>query len=397
MKRWPTRPLGELVDFVGGGTPRRDRPEYWGGEIPWASVKDLQSQSLETTLEKITREGLANSASNLIPKGTVIIASRVGMGKVAINLKPVAINQDLKALIPRSSDLLPRYLLLFLLSKAEYFEQAGVGATVKGLTIADYQKLGIALPPLAEQERIVRILDEADELRKLRAQADRRTADLIPALFHDMFGDPSTNPKRWPTELVERLFDKGRGGAKCGPFGSALRKHEYTDSGIPVWGIPNVLPNLFDEAGSLFISPSKFDELRMYAVKPEDLLISRAGTVGRICVARPQMRDSIIGTNLIRVALDRKRIVPEFFSSMMTHFASGIGSLRSNTDAGAYSFMNTTVLKTMRIYLPPLKLQEDFAARVSEIRAMQAEQATSRRRLEDLFQSMLHCAFQREL
>ena len=50
--------------------------------------------------------------------------------------------------------------------------------------------IDIPVPPLAEQERIVKLLDEADELRKLRAQADRRTADLIPALFHEMFGDP---------------------------------------------------------------------------------------------------------------------------------------------------------------------------------------------------------------
>jgi type I restriction enzyme S subunit len=145
MKRWPLKPLGDLVTFVGGGTPRRDRPDYWGGDIPWASVKDLQSQSLEMTAETITTLGLANSASNLIPKGTVIIASRVGLGKVAINKKPVAINQDLKALTPRSNNIRPRYLLQFLYSKAEYFERAGVGATVKGLTIGDYQKLGACL------------------------------------------------------------------------------------------------------------------------------------------------------------------------------------------------------------------------------------------------------------
>jgi type I restriction enzyme, S subunit len=397
MKRWPTKPLGELVDFIGGGTPRRDRPDYWGGEIPWASVKDLQSHSLETTLENITAKGLASSASNLIPKGTVIIASRVGLGKVAINLKPVAINQDLKALTPRSRDLSTRYLLLFLLSKAEYFERAGVGATVKGLTLADYQKLDIAVPPLAEQERIVKLLDEADELRKFRAQADRRTASLIPSLFHEMFGSPAINPFGWPVECVGTLFDVKRGGAKCGPFGSALKKHEYIESGIPVWGIPNILPNQFVEAGSLFISPSKFEELRAYAVEPDDLLFSRAGTVGRICVARPKAKNSIIGTNLIRVAFDRKRIVSEFFATLMTHLGTEVGRLRANADAGSYSFMNTTVLKRLRIYLPPLQLQNKFAARMSEIRALQAEQATSRRRLNDLFQSMLYRAFQGEL
>jgi len=130
-------------------------------------VKDLRGQSLDTTVDTITAEGLSNSASNLIPEGTVIIASRVGLGKAAINRRPVAINQDLKALTPRTKELLPWYLLQFLLSKADYFERSGVGATVKGLTIPDYQKLDIPVPPLAEQERIVKLLDEADGLRKL--------------------------------------------------------------------------------------------------------------------------------------------------------------------------------------------------------------------------------------
>jgi type I restriction enzyme S subunit len=309
----------------------------------------------------------------------------------------VAINQDLKALTPRNGDLLPRYLLQFLLSKATYFAQSGVGATVKGLTVADYQRLSVPVPPLAEQERIVALLDEADELRKLRAQADRRTADLIPALFHEMFGSPATNPRGWPIQSIGSLFDDERGGAKCGPFGSALKKHEYLQDGVPVWGIPNVLPNRFQESGSLFISSSKFCELQAYAVRAGDLLVSRAGTVGRVCVADPTAHDSIIGTNLVRVALDRRKAEPLFVSTLLTYFPRDVGNLRANDDAGAYSFMNTGILKRLMIYVPPLSRQHEFAARVTELRFMEAEQAASRHRLDDLFQSMLHRAFEGEL
>ena len=250
---------------------------------------------------------------------------------------------------------------------------------------------------MAEQERIVKLLDEADELRKLRAQADRRTATLIPALFHEMFGSPTNNPLGWPVENVQTLFDQRRGGAKCGPFGSALKKHEYVKSGVPVWGIPNVLPNRFVEQGSLFISPKKFEELAAYSVEAGDLLFSRAGTVGRICVARPKANESIIGSNLIRLALDRKKVVPEFFSTLITFFAEDVGRLRANIDEGAYSFMNTTVLKRLRIYVPPLYLQKEFAQRVTEIRELESTQAASRQRLDDLFQSLLHRAFSGEL
>ena len=90
--------LGDLVEIKGGGTPSRKTPEYWGGEIPWATVKDFKTFELSTTIEKITREGLTNSASNLIPAGSIIVPTRMAVGKAAINLVDMSINQDLKAL-----------------------------------------------------------------------------------------------------------------------------------------------------------------------------------------------------------------------------------------------------------------------------------------------------------
>lgn len=252
----------------------------------------------------------------------------------------------------------------------------------------------IPVPPPPEQERIVRILDEAEALRQLRAGADERTRNAEPAIFQDIFGAPAVNPHGWEIESVGDLFDERRGGVKCGPFGSALKKDEYSDAGVPVWGIPNVFPNQFIEAGSLFIPRAKFLELQAYAVEPGDLLISRAGTVGRICVARPQAKESIIGTNLIRIRLDNRRVLPEFFAALFTHFAGDVGRLRADTNEASYSFMSTTVLKSLRIYLPPIALQERFVARVAGIRELEAAQAASRQRIDDLFQSLLHRAFQ---
>lgn len=389
MKRWPTKPLGELVDFIGGGTPRRDRPGYWGGEIPWASVKDLQSQSLETTLENITAEGLANSASNLIPEGTVIIASRVGLGKAAINRKPVAINQDLKALTPRGSDLSPQYLLLFLISKAEYFERAGVGATVKGLTIADYQRLNIVLLPLAEQDRIAKLLDESDELRKLRAQADRRTAALVPALFHEMFGDPVSNLKGWPLTTIGALGGVGQYGLNAAAMVDRI-------------GVRFIRITDIDEAGKLgrcepAYVPFDTPDLDHYELSVGDVLIARSGaTAGKSCLHEGLPERAVFAGYLIRFKFDQKEVLPIFIASFLQTPAYW-QQLNSHKRAVAQPNVNAKQLASIRLPLPPLPLQKEFAARVSEIRAMQAEQAASRRRLENLFQSMLHRAFQGEL
>ena len=94
--------------------------------------------------------------------------------------------------------LLSTYLLHFLKSDAglHQIKQRCEGAVRFQLKFRDLCDIPILVPPLVEQERIVRLLDQADELRKLRAHADIRSADLIPALFNEMFGDPVTNPKK---------------------------------------------------------------------------------------------------------------------------------------------------------------------------------------------------------
>jgi type I restriction enzyme, S subunit len=84
--------LRELVSFRGGGTPSKQVPEYWNGDIPWASVKDFTSTLLSETQDFISQEGLRNSSANLIPKGHVIIPTRMSLGKAAINTVDLAIN-----------------------------------------------------------------------------------------------------------------------------------------------------------------------------------------------------------------------------------------------------------------------------------------------------------------
>jgi type I restriction enzyme S subunit len=395
MKSWPTKLLGELVNFVGGGTPRRDRPDYWGGEIPWASVKDLQSQSLETTLESITADGLANSASNLIPKGTVIIASRVGLGKVAINRKPVAINQDLKALTPRSDNLLPRYLLFFLLLKADYFERTGVGATVKGLTLADYQKLNIVLPPVVEQERIVKLLDGADELRKLRAQADRRTTDLIPALFHEMFDN--SDSRNWKehsfgdSEILE-IIDGDRGT-------NYPKKFDFREEGYCLFlNTSNVRKGAFDFSKCDFVTREKDAALRKGKLTRGDVILTTRGTLGNSAhyhraIAHENVR---INSGMVILRTKPTLLLPEFLLVILNsdEFANQVSTM---TSGSAQPQLPINRLAHIKFALPPLPLQKKFTQRVTEIRELEASQATSRTRLDALFQSMLHRAFNGEL
>lgn len=201
-------PLGDLVTIIGGGTPDRDNPTYWDGDIPWITVKDFKSFEICGSQENITKAGLNGSASNLIPAGTIIIPTRMALGKVAISEVDVAINQDLKALQLRDKKVIDRnYLFHFFLSKTAYLESCGQGATVKGITLDVLRNLQVPLPKLSEQKRIAGILEKADSVRRKCSKAIDLAEKLLRAVFIEMYGDPTNNPKDWPVREMGDIIE----------------------------------------------------------------------------------------------------------------------------------------------------------------------------------------------
>ena len=145
-KDWQCVPLGSILNNnLGGGTPSKNSPNYWHGDICWASVKDVgKGKYLDKTIETITDEGLANSSSNLIPAGNLIVVTRMGLGKISINRIPVAINQDLRALF-LSKHIHIDYIFAFF--KTHSFE--GAGLTVKGIKVEELLNIPVPLPLLS--------------------------------------------------------------------------------------------------------------------------------------------------------------------------------------------------------------------------------------------------------
>ena len=161
-KGWQTKNLGDLCDVVGGGTPPKDKPAFYSGDIPWATVRDMRQDVITETEFRITKDAVKSSATNIIPSGNVIIATRVGLGKVCLVGQDTAINQDLRGIVPHSDKtLVVRYLYWWLKSIADVIVAEGTGATVQGVKLPFVKSLQIPVPPLAEQQRIVDLLDEA--------------------------------------------------------------------------------------------------------------------------------------------------------------------------------------------------------------------------------------------
>ena len=189
---WRYEPLAKLTRIVGGATPAKNETKYWGGPIKWASVRDLHCEELHDTEFKITEEGLKNSSTNIIPPETVVISTRVGLGKVVITKDSVAINQDLKGLVIKS-EIEAKYLFYWLKSQSEYIKSVGTGATVKGVKLDFIKNLSCPLPSKKEQKRIVKKLDALltridiaiEHLQESITQADALFKSTMSALVYD--------------------------------------------------------------------------------------------------------------------------------------------------------------------------------------------------------------------
>lgn len=156
---WSFKTLGELFDFKGGGTPSKKNSAYWGGDIPWASVKDIKEKYLSKTIDSITREGLAGSAANLAEQGDLVLITRIYPGKAAIASRTIAINQDCKVARPRAGVDAHWAYYLFLANEREFIKRSS-GTTVLGISLNDVKEISVPVPPLKDQKRIVAKIDE---------------------------------------------------------------------------------------------------------------------------------------------------------------------------------------------------------------------------------------------
>jgi type I restriction enzyme S subunit len=233
----------------------------------------------------------------------------------------------------------------------------------------------------------VKLLDEADELKKLRTQTDHSTAVLIPALFHEMFGDPSTNSKGWPLQSVGEIIEA------C-DYGTSQKANE-DGRGVTVLRMGNVTTDGVLDLENLKTIELSENELAKQQLKEGDVLFNR--TNSRELVGKTGMWDgrfeAVAASYFIRLRFRADIEHPQHFTTYMNLPFMKRKLAEMARGAVGQANINSKELKSIVVPVPPMALQKEFAQRVTEIRELEASQATSRTRLDALFQSMLHRAF----
>jgi len=155
---WSRCTIGEKFDFVGGGTPSKSNPDYWGGEIPWCSVKDVKNDFLSHTKDHITELGAKESNTNIASPGMVILITRISPGKSIITNIKTAINQDLKIVLPKD-DYNSKYIYYLFKSTERTCIKRSNGTTVLGISLNNLKSIEIPDIPVEKQEEIIDFIE----------------------------------------------------------------------------------------------------------------------------------------------------------------------------------------------------------------------------------------------
>ena len=289
---WGTKPLSEVCQVIGGGTPSKGKAAFYTGDIPWATVRDMRQEVISETEFRITEAAVKSSSTNIIPRGNVVIATRVGLGKVCLLDQDTAINQDLRGVVPHNPEVLAvRFLFWWLKSVSHLIEKEGTGATVQGVKLPFVKSLPVPFPPLPEQQRIVSILDEAfDGIATAKDNAEKNLQNAR-ALFESHLQAVLLS-KKWKWKTLGDLCD----GVEYGT--SAKSKKEGK---IPVLRMGNIQDGHL-EWDNLVYSNEK-DEIKKYLLKHNDVLFNRTNSpklVGKTAIYKSQM-PAIFAGYLIRI------------------------------------------------------------------------------------------------
>lgn len=345
--------LGELYKITSGGTPSRTHSEYYeDGTIPWVKTGDLKDKYLFETDEKISQLGLENSSARIYLKNTVLLAMYgATIGATSILEIDAATNQACAAFSPRE-DVLPEYLYAFLESQKDKFIKDAVGGAQPNLSAGYLKNIDFDYPPLEQQTKITNTLNKIDELLLLRKQQVAKLDKLVKARFVEMF-----LLHDYPTKTLDELsIGKGE-------YGAQSASTEYDSTRPRYVRITDV-----NEDGTLNddkVSSENITDDKQYRLSYGDFMFARMGaTVGKTYAFLSG--NQIFAGYLIRYKLNLSLANPRylFWYTKLDDYQKWV---KLNQSGAAQPGINAKKYGSLKIPVPPIALQNQFAAFVERV------------------------------
>lgn len=397
--------VGEIARQIRGVTysGHEASSEPRDGYLPLLRANNITDEGISTRdIVYVPRERV--SAAQLMRRGDILVATSSGslsvVGKAARfdSDKPLSFGAFCKVVRP-SDRVEPGYLAHFFQTESyrRRISSLAAGANINNLRNEHLDGLELALPPLPEQKRIVAILDKADTIRAKLREALAQADALLRSAFDHTVGYRATDYGSWEPRTMESLACDRPNSLRTGPFGSDLRHSEFTDGGVVVLGIDNAVQNRFAWAERRYISPEKYAKLERYRVFPGDVIVTIMGTTGRSAVVPDDIPLAISTKHLAAITLNPAEADPHFVSFAI-HSDSRLRRQIEGANKGAImDGLNLTIIRNLKIHLPPLSLQQHFAHLVRWHQTRQKQAQDPAENGDALYASLAQRAFCGEL
>jgi len=373
---WKVKLLGRVASLVMGQSPPSSSYNVHGKGLPF-----FQGKAEFGDLYPVPTKW-CSSPVRIAEEDDVLLSVRAPVGPVNLSPSKCCIGRGLCAIRGRPNVITQKYLFYYLRSIESRIAEKSSGSTFTAITKPDIERLPIPLPPLEEQRRIVEILEQVDELRRKKRAALALVDKIVRSLFLEMFGDPGTNPKGWEVKELKHIcrFETEQIIPEAGQeyFYVGL-EHIESDTGRILKSSTTLGKHLLSSKHTFDHTHVLYGKLRPYLNK----------------VALPT-RAGICSTDILPLRANDDILVREYLAYYLRHPAF-VRWATDNSTGTKMPRVQTAILKTHAIPIPPLPLQQRFAELVSHFEEKRQQMEQAAEALENLYRSLLKKAFTGEL
>lgn len=392
--------LSEIIDLIGGGTPKTTKPEYWDGDIPWLSVKDFNNdfRFVYETEKHITELGLNNSSTKLLQAGDIIISARGTVGEIATIPFPMAFNQSCYGLRAKKEIVTADFLYYLIKHNIHVLKKNTHGSVFDTITRDTFAGIEVDIPDMDSQSKIAEILSNIDEKIEVNVRINENLEQQAVVLFRSWFSAFSLSPN---SPRVNSEFGEIPEDFTVIKVGSLpILVTDYVSNGsfaslkanVSLYQEPNYayfIRNTDLKSGSfgVFVDQHSYEFLSKSTLYGGEIIISNVGDVGSVFLCPKLDAHMTLGNNIIMLRPEDDHL--RYYLYIWFKYLQGQALIQGIKGGSAQPKFNKTDFKNTSILIPPKDILSRFHETVAPMFEMISHRQTETSRLANLRDTLL--------
>lgn len=347
--------LSEIMDIIGGGTPKTSKPEYWNGDIPWLSVKDFNNdyRYVYETEKTITQAGLDNSSTKLLKRNDSIISARGTVGEMAMIPYPMAFNQSCYGLRAKEGLVDEEYLYYLIKHNVVVLKKNTHGSVFDTITRDTFDDIELELPSLVEQKIVASILRDLDDKIEVNNKINKNLEQQAQAIYRSWFVNyepfDGTKPDDWSDGTIDALGTE----IICGKTPST-KKSEYYGGNTPFITIPDMHGCVYIVSTERYLSDAGVASQPKKTLPPNTVCVSCIGTAGLVTLVSEESQSN----QQINSIIPKEGISVYYIYLLMQTLAETINKLGQS--GSTIVNLNKTQFGKIQVMIPSKRVLQDF-------------------------------------